>query len=338
MVDFTKDIEATIARFLNGEATPDEAMQLMNWREFSDRNKSTFDEFEKVYSLTHNQDSYSSNTNDFWAKVSEVVDLEDAKVVPVFNYRKAFLAIAAVLVLAIISLAIWRTSFNSSEIKTALKLKDSNVELIDNRVLVATAGVQRFVLDDQSEIKLSNGSSLILSKDFNANDRQLELKGSGEFHVIHDEAKPFILSVNKLDIIDIGTVFKVDTKGDTVKISVSEGAVELRLNDQLISMEEGDSAFYLIKEEVISRYKTVEQREDKTFAFDGTKLKDVASLLSEFFQQPITIRDVEIEDCPLTVTFKNENLITILDIIKELMDVKIVQNNKTIEIYGKGCN
>lgn len=193
-------------------------------------------------------------------------------------------------------------------------------------------------LSDQTTIHLKAGSKLELSPEYNRKNRSLKLKGSGEFHVIHNEQKPFVLSVEKLKIVDLGTIFRVVSSADTVKIIVDEGKVELRLNNQLIKMAAGDSAFYVIKSDFISRYDTKKERKNKVFEFDGTSLKEVAEILSEFYEQPITIKDKAIENCKLTVRFSNENLITILDVIQELMDIKAVKNNQVIELYGKGCN
>ena len=163
------------------------------------------------------------------------------------------------------------------------------------------------------------------------------MKGSGEFHVIHNEQKPFVLSVEKLKIVDLGTIFRVLSAKDTVKIVVDEGTVELRLNNQLLRMEAGDSAFYVIKSDFISRYDKKRERKNKVFEFDGTSLREVAEILSEFYEQQIVIRDKAIENCKLTVRFSNEDLVTILDVIQELMDIKVVKNNNVIELYGQGC-
>ena len=146
------------------------------------------------------------------------------------------------------------------------------------------------------------------------------------------------MKVRGLEVFDIGTIFRIKNNGDTVKVSVDEGEVELRLNGKIISVTAGDSAFYLVSKQVISRYKKPKDRKDHTFVFDGTTLKEVATILSEFYNRKIVVVDKEIEDCPLSVTFKNESLVTILDIIKELMDVHIMHKNDTIEIYGSGCN
>jgi ferric-dicitrate binding protein FerR (iron transport regulator) len=197
--------------------------------------------------------------------------------------------------------------------------------------------VESFTLKDKSIVELQRGSKIVFDKDFNKKGRKLSLTGSGTFTVTHDEKSPFVLKVNKLEIHDIGTVFKVLSYSDTVKIIVYEGAVELRLNNQVINMVEGDSSFYLIEKQIISRYQQPSTRQDKIFKFDGTSLSEVARVLSGFFNQKIVISNKEIENCPLSVTFKNENLPTILDIIKELLDLEIIKRNNIIEIHGKGC-
>ncbi len=184
---------------------------------------------------------------------------------------------------------------------------------------------------------LQPGSKLTIPKDFNENNRLLSLEGSGSFEVIHDEKNPFILSVGDLEIYDLGTVFHVNQQGDTVKVSVDEGIVELNINGQHLALEKGDSAFYLISKKVIKEYGTPTAREDVVFEFDGTSLSEVTNVLSAFFKREIIIKNPELANCSVSVTFKNEELATILDIISELLDINIIQNNKTIEIHGESC-
>ena len=125
--------------------------------------------------------------------------------------------------------------------------------------------------------------------------------------------------------------------GDTVKVSVDEGVVELNINGQKLALEKGDSAFYLISQKVIKEYGTPTARQDVVFEFDGTTLSEVTEILSAFFKRKIEIKNPALEKCTVSVTFKNEELATILDIISELIDINIVQNKKTIEIYGESC-
>ena len=194
-----------------------------------------------------------------------------------------------------------------------------------------------YTLEDDSKVTLQPGSKLTIPADFNENNRSLSLEGSGSFEVIHDENNPFVLSVGELEIYDLGTIFHVDRNGDTVKVSVDEGIVELNINGQNLALEEGDSAFYLVSQQVIKEYAAPTAREDVVFEFDGTSLSEVTEILSAFFKRDIEIKNPALETCPVSVTFKNEALATILEIIAELLDINIVQNKKTIEIYGESC-
>jgi len=111
----------------------------------------------------------------------------------------------------------------------------------------------------------------------------------------------------------------------------------MQINGQHLALEEGDSAFYLISERLIKEYEEPSARKDVVFDFDGTSLSEVMDILSKFFKREIVITNPELNECEVSVTFKNEKLATILDIIAELLDINIIQNNKTIEIHGESC-
>ena len=332
MVRKREEIEILIGIFLNGEATPEQAMELEDWKSTSEENQQLFNELEKVYAVTHNIPMFGlKNEHQAWKNV------EHQLTHPRSNKRNWYLlyAVAAVLLVVVLMKGFY-TPEQAPVNHQAQNLLIDSTNL--NTVIVASNAVQSFKLKDQSVVELQPGSKLTLDKNFNKNQRLVELSGSGKFTVVHNAKNPFILKVRGLEVFDIGTVFRIDNKGDTVKVSVDEGEVELRLNGNIISVTAGDSAFYVVSKQVISRYKDPKDRKDHTFVFDGTTLKEVASILSEFYNREIIVADKAIEDCPLSVTFKNENLATILDIIKELMDVQIIQKNNTIGIYGTGCN
>lgn len=335
MVTHNNDIEALIAIFLSGEATPDQAMQVQDFIDESEENKNYFKELENTYSITHGISTFDTqNKRNVWKKINS--EKEKTKIIR-FAPRKLVFAAASLLLFAILTTMyfLMKSPAQPNGFAGNDKPKENPLK---KQAYFAQNSEKSIILSDNSKVKLSKGSQLTLADDFNQKNRLLNLKGSATFEVIHDEKKPFIVSVEKLKIFDIGTIFRVESHSDTVKIVVDEGKVELRLNNSVLKMSAGDSAFYVIKTDFISRYETKKQRKNKVFEFDGTSLKEVSQVLSEFFEQEIVIKNKEIEDCPLTVRFKNEDLITILDLIKELMDIKVVKNNKVIELYGKGCN
>lgn len=335
MVTQNNDIEALIAVFLSGEATPEQAIEVQEFIQKSPENKKYFLELEKTYSITHSKDTFDpTSKNKVWNAITNSTDIKKAIVIR-FPRMKWMYAAASLLIFGTVATYFLLTNHG---IKPKISKRNNPKGVIENQVILAKQHDKNVTLSDKSFVKLAKGSEIHLDKDFDVKNRHLSLKGSAEFTVVHNEKKPFVVSVGKLKIVDIGTIFRVESNADTVKIVVDEGKVELRLNNSIINMSAGDSAFYVIKSDFIGRYETKKQRKDKVFEFDGTSLKEVTEILSEFFEKEIIIKNKEIEDCPLTVRFKNEDLITILDLIKELMDIKVVKNNHVIELYGKGCN
>ncbi len=328
-------MEELIALYLNGEATPEQAMELEDWKSESPKNLEVFASLEKVYNATHQVKPFAEpDMAKAWERVRPRKKKE-AKIRSLWTDPRVWAGAAAVAIIAFLLGVLWNQSPGSNPMAEDQR---PNVPVDEEVVFMALEEKTGYTLQDDSKVQLEKGSKLVLAADFNKNGRHATLHGSGTFEVVHDESNVFVISVEGLEVVDVGTVFSIDHKGDTVKVVVSEGAVELRLNGKLLDVAAGDSAFYVISSQVIDRYHTPEARQDHVFVFDGTSLKEVASILSKFFNRKIVVMDEAIRECPLSVTFKNEELATILDIIRELLDVKIVRNEGIIGIYGKGCN
>lgn len=328
MVDKVHEYEALIARYLAGEALPEEAMRLEDWKQASSENQKIFDHYERL--MKKEKEFKTPDLDQAWERIQPKEE-EKSKVLSLKTWKRWTPAIAA---LFIVGIFIY-TNFNAPAVHTLPKPK--LVESGMDNVLFAKQGVEHFMLTDRSIVALSKGSSLELSPDFAKGERRAKLKGSGRFTVVHDEQHPFVISVEGLEVYDLGTVFDISTDEDTVKVVVYEGSVELRRNRKTIALEKGDSAFYLISEQLLKEYPTKEKRKDTIFDFDGTSLKEVVLVLEKFFGRPIEIKTEAIKDCPLTIEFKNKTLAEILDILEIMFDLEIIRKPSKIEIYGKGC-
>jgi ferric-dicitrate binding protein FerR (iron transport regulator) len=336
MLNTREEIDALIVRYLNGEASPDEAMLLEDWKQDRSENNDYFLKMEKTHASSYGTQAYVSRSKGSAWKVILNETQSQAKVIPLWK-KPLFIATVAAAVIVLVVITQMFVPNTATEHFAEDKEKHNNNITEQESIIYETNHIAHYTLTDDSKVTLQPGSKLTIPKDFNENNRLLSLEGSGSFEVIHDEENPFILSVGELEIYDLGTVFHVDQIGDTVKVSVDEGVVELKINNQHLALEEGDSAFYLISERLIKEYETPSSREDTVFEFDGTSLSEVMDILSKFFKREIVIVNPDLKDCPVSVTFKNEELPTILDIISELLDITINQNKKTIEINGESC-
>lgn len=336
MLNSKEEIDALIVSYLNGEASPDEAMMLEDWKSERTENLDYFLKLEKTHAATYGTQSFVAGSKGSAWKVIES-EIKEKKIIPLWKRPLFILSIAAAA--AIVMAVVTSVLSYEEQVPTAEDTNDRIKKELEERenVIYASNKVAYYTLKDDSKVTLQPGSKLTIPKDFNEKNRSLSLEGSGTFEVIHDENNPFILMVGELEIYDLGTIFHVKQIGDTVHVSVDEGIVELKINGQKMALEKGDKAFYLVSKKVIKEYADPTAREDVVFEFDGTSLEEVTEILSGFFKRKIEIKNPALAKCTVSVTFKNESLATILNIIAELLDINIVQNKKTIEIYGESC-
>lgn len=334
MVEENTYMEDLIQLYLKGEALPHQAEEISKWMEASTANKELFLEYEKAFALSHQQEVFKAvNTKEAWKKVEGQIQNKGKN-----NLRLLYSALAVAASIALVfTVFTWNNEVEPVEIAEQPVINDSIQNTFSLESYTASTEATSFALKDNSKVKLEPHSKIMLNEGFDKSNRSLTLEGSAAFAVEHKDDLPFTVHVKELKVVDIGTVFNIHDKGDTVKVVVTEGIVELKLGDEDIRLIEGDSAFYVAKEALVKKYEKTESRKDKVFEFDGTKLKEVTEILSAFYQKEIIIKNEAIADCELSVTFKNESLATILNIIKELMDLEVKYNNNQYEIYGDEC-
>lgn len=323
------DYETMIIRYLKGEATPEEAMKLEDWKAERVENRTLFNHYERL--INGSNTFRQPNVDSAWRSIQKDITPK-GRIIPFQKMVVWTSALAAVLILGLLVFNLQ----DDGNYKSFHKLNSSS-NSSKSGIMFAENESEIFTLSDRSEVVLAKGSSLKLSKDFGKGQRRSKLMGSGKFSVIHDETNPFIIEVAGMEVHDLGTVFDIQSKEDTVKVVVYEGSVELRLNNKTLAMEAGDSAFYVISEQLIEAYATPEARKDVIFNFDGTTLAEVATILNSFFSKNIQIMSEELKACKITIVFKNKSLAEILEYIKLTLDLNIIYKPSKIEIYGEGC-
>ena len=157
--------------------------------------------------------------------------------------------------------------------------------------LIETApGEQRTVtLDDGSQVVLDGATRLALDR---RHPREVTLKtGRALFEVEHDEARPFLVQVGDTTLTDLGTVFDVTHLPDGVRVSVSEGQVQVDARAGRALLNPGDS--------VIASPRGLERRSvdvdgmddwrDGRLSWNGERLDVVALDLARALNRPVTV-------------------------------------------------
>lgn len=307
-----------IARFLAGEASPEEAMKLEDWKNISIENKAYYDALEQIY-CNNKSVKPQSTWSDFEKRLSKP---RKGKILPLFTQWNR---VAAVFMGVILVSSVLLFTFNSMK-ETSLK---------------SDRFAKNFKLEDGSFVHLAKESTLELEPGFGTDQRYLKLTGSAYFTVKHDSEKPFRIQMNDLFIEDLGTKFDIQTGKDTIFIRVDEGSVKIfNAKGMNLVLNPGDKAFYVISDgtfRVTVESDYFEKIAPVKFIFENQRLETVVNTLNESFACAIELENQSLASCRITCTFSDESLDVILDVITETLDLTREKKGDVIRLKGKGC-
>lgn len=302
-----------ITKYLCGEASPEEAIDIEQWLNESPQNRAYFDNMEQTFLLVSQKGKAKPDQQKAWDKIHKNIFQQ----VKIFKWINGVAAVFLVGMVAVIFL------INQNENHV------SEIYASDHPVYQK--------LKDKSAVTLGKNSKIILDKEFGITNRKLSFKGKADFSVIHDEKMPFIIESQGVFIEDLGTVFSVESepKSDTVYVVVNEGIV--RLYDEHgseIIIKAGEKAWY-----IRSQKKIITDIDSKTIKFDfkDTRLAEAVAKLEETYDIDIQLVPESIGDCKFTTPFFDEEVATIITIITETLGFKYQYQDHHYIIEGKPC-
>lgn len=192
-----------VIRYLRGEASWKERIQVMEWVEESESNREEFMAMRKIYDASLMYGNTGAGNRSDRRHSGRTVRL-----------LKTFAAMAAAA-----SLAVGVTYFLMSD--------GTGEENILVQSFIAPEGHRtEAVLTDGTEICLNSGSRLdILSS--GDGERRVRLAGEAYLDVAHDDARPFVVETSRMEVRVLGTSFDVSTYGDVHSVVLVEGSVEV---------------------------------------------------------------------------------------------------------------
>lgn len=176
-----------------------------------------------------------------------------------------------------------------------------------------------------------------------AGDREsYTLVGSGKFSI--SENHPISIESNGLIIEDIGTSFLIDnSSADSTLIVVYDGIVRATLSEnkknEILANEGQCIVFSKSKKElrlVTSHLTRAELDIKRSFQFDDASVMEITKSLTRAFGRRFLVSE-NIAKCRMRVSFENENLANILEILAATLNLEIDQKDHYIELKGKSC-
>lgn len=197
-----------------------------------------------------------------------------------------------------------------------------------SETLVATADHTEYTLPDNSQIEMQQGAELKYDHNFGETERRVSMSGEISFDVARDEAKPFIVSTPAAQIQVLGTEFTVIAYDDETRLSVESGRVQFTPHSPAMPLlcTAGMRVHYTAENEnieITSPESSIQiNGKNKSLVFNNSQLKDVALILSHFYNVEI---DMPENEASLTITssFTQKSVIEIINIINLTLDSHI---------------
>jgi ferric-dicitrate binding protein FerR (iron transport regulator) len=200
--------------------------------------------------------------------------------------------------------------------------------------VVAQKTVLNDTLPDGSVVTVNKGSSISYLSTFKGETRQVSLKGEAFFHVTPNKKKPFIISVNDVQITVVGTSFNVKTINGNTDVVVETGIVKVTRAGKTVELKANEEVIVNTKDSALTKEKVSDQLykyyRTKEFVCDDTPLWKLVDVINEAYNSHIVIGNPALKDMSITTTFNNESLEQVLNVVSLTLNIRIVKEGDTI--------
>ena len=313
-----------IARYLSGEAQPEEAEALIDWLE-EPFNLAHFEKIQGTWNATFpSKGRISFNKDSAWYTLHHNFHTHTPSV------RSSFplvYKIAATLIIGIsaglLGFYLLRSNKTASQI-SVVTLKNSKT----------------ITLPDNSTVVVNRNSTISYPEGFTKDTREVEFSGEGFFSIKGDVSKPFIIHTPVAHIKVVGTEFNVSSTSGSLEVNVQEGKVLVYTSTDSVYIEAGHSAS-LKTGNPIEVVNAVDANEwgyaTRKFDFRDVPLADVFESIEKSYPYTIEVANKDIKNCRLTASFDHVSAREMLNLISETLDLTIQENDSTFRVDGKGC-
>jgi len=323
------DFNRLITRYLSGELDPGELAAFQAELERDPGKRKLLDEYRKIWDSSGTAAGGESyNLDREWILIKEKIPgFEGAKLRSLLYYSYR---IAAVLILGLVLTFSW-FYLNPKAGLEKVVAENEPVEL---------------TLEDGTRVVVSRHSSLRYSKSFDQEERKIFLSGEAWFDVSKDTTRPFIIDAGAALVEVLGTSFNVNAykENPVVEITVESGMVGMSAkqdSEDLIVMKAGSGGTYNKSERELklipsSDPNSISWKTGELF-FEGSTLQEVVDLVNHVYGVNLVIMNRELSSCLITVTFRDQTLEAILNVLELTLDLQVSRKGDEIRLDGEGC-
>lgn len=323
--------DVLIAKYLSGEATPEEAMALDDWLR-EPANRLHFAGVQQAWDATFpGKASRPVDSGKAWANVAGSgggVLPKKAPLINLFEQKTIFKIAASIVFILIFGGVLYLNFVREKPIEIAVESQNS---------------LQQIKFPDHSVAILNRNSSLVYPQAFGNTQRDVRLiKGEAFFNIAADASKPFIIRTALASIKVIGTSFNVILKSGTLEVSVDQGKVLVYSATDSVYLSAGDGALLKAGESDFNLHQSnsnVWAYATHKFVFNNTSLRDVFNYVEKAQGCTIRLGNEDIGNCKLTATFESLSTDYMLTLISEALNLTVTKNDdSTFTVEGEGCH
>jgi len=233
-------MDELLVKYLAGEASAEERVNVEAWMGTSAANKAYFEHFKLLWDESLKLAHSSAVDEDLaWGRLRERIHHEYlAAEKPKRSYQ--WLKVAAVVLLASAVALAGPYFFNHHNDSVRFTSAGNGIHSPGLMKSVTGDTVRTDTLPDGSEVTLNRYSGISYPASFSGHIRNVQLSGEAFFKVTHDPRKPFVVKVNDLLVTVLGTSFNIKSAGAETEVIVESGVVSVTKRSKTITLYPGE--------------------------------------------------------------------------------------------------
>lgn len=215
----------------------------------------------------------------------------------------------------------------------------SDLDSSNNLIVVQTSTESTTLvqtLADGSIVYISSNSELSFPKQFKGNKRNVKLKGEAFFDISRNPDQPFVIETDEMIVEVLGTSFNLKTLGKGhFELMVETGLVKVSKKDAAETSNLVNAGEFIT---FVNNSMVVAPSYDKTYLgwrknrmqFKDERLSDIIQVINRNYKANIEIQSQELGERRMTVTFHDNTLETITELICKTLVIKAEKKDSTI--------
>lgn len=198
----------------------------------------------------------------------------------------------------------------------------------------------KIILADGSQVWLNAGSSLTYPLHFEGHQqRRVKVSGEAFFKVTKNQAKPFIVETNSIDVEVLGTEFNVQTYAEEIysEVTLEEGKVAAFVGDTRYELTPNRQLKFNKKNNKVHiedvHASDVSSWREGYFIVKATSLDELKGLIKRWYQVDVVLLDEKAGKTPISgVIYKDEKIADFMNRLERTAKVKWHRKGNNIYI------